>query len=55
MGERLGFGSTMLLAITLQMTIVASFVPVCGELLWIDIFNWLNFSFCSIALVSQPS
>lgn len=52
-GERIGFGSTMLLTILLLMTIVGESVPKCGELLWIDLFNWVNFGFCVLALLES--
>ena len=52
-GERLGFGATMLLSIQLLMTIVADITPLCGETLWIEMFNWVNFLFCALAIMES--
>ena len=52
-GERLGFGATMLLSIQLLMLIVADITPKCGEMLWVDIFNWVNFGFACVAIVES--
>ena len=52
-GERLGFGATMLLSIQLLMTIVADITPLCGETLWIEAFNWVNFLFCTLSIVES--
>ncbi|CAE7666773.1 acr-7 [Symbiodinium pilosum] len=50
-GERLSFGITLLLVIEVMKTTGASFVPVCGELLWIDLFMLVNTVFCCASLV----
>jgi len=52
-GERLGFGVTLLLGNQLLMQIVATVTPLCGEMMWIEIFNWNNFSFCCISIVES--
>ena len=52
-GERLGFGVTLLLGNQLLMQIVATVTPLCGEMLWIDFFNWINFAFCSASIVES--
>ena len=52
-GERLGFGATMLLSIQLLMTIVADITPLCGETLWIELFNWINFLFCTLSIMES--
>ena len=41
-GERLGFGVTLILAVEVGKVVIAQMVPVCGELLWIEVFNQLN-------------
>jgi hypothetical protein len=40
--ERLSFGITLLLVVEVMRTSVATFVPICGELLWIDLFMLVN-------------
>ena len=40
--ERLSFGITLLLVVEVMKATVATFVPVCGELLWIDLFMLVN-------------
>jgi hypothetical protein len=52
-GERISFGATMLLTILLLMTIVAETVPKCGEMLWLDLFNWVNFGFCVLSMLES--
>ena len=52
-GERISFGATMLLTILLLMTIVAEAVPKCGEMLWLHLFNWVNFGFCVLSMLES--
>jgi len=49
-GERLSFGITLVLVVEVMRTTVANFVPVCGELLWVDVFMMVNtmYSFMSL-------
>ena len=49
-GERLGFVITLYLAMEVSKVVLTDFVPVCGELLWIDIFTTLCsiFTMCSV-------
>ena len=49
-GERLGFCITLILATEVSKVVVSSMVPVCGELLWVEIFNMLNFAFTVVSL-----
>jgi len=49
-GERLGFGITLILAIEVSKSVFAGMVPVCGEILWLELFSMLNLSFCILAL-----
>ncbi|CAJ1376545.1 unnamed protein product [Effrenium voratum] len=50
-GERLSFGITLLLVVEVMKGTVATFVPVCGELLWIDLFMVVNTLFCCSSLL----
>ena len=50
-GERLSFGITLLLLVGVIKGTVAKFVPVCGELLWIDLFMLTNTTFCCLSLI----
>lgn len=50
-GERLSFGITLLLVVEVMRTSVATFVPICGELLWIDLFMLVNSFFCCASLL----
>ena len=49
-GERLGFGITLILAVEVSKGLVINLVPICGELLWVEIFLNLNLLFCLLAL-----
>ena len=48
-GERLSFGITLLLAAEVTKVVISTFVPVCGELLWVDVFSFT----CSVFNVSS--
>eukprot|EP00931_Biecheleriopsis_adriatica_P025326 TRINITY_DN15584_c0_g1_i1.p1 TRINITY_DN15584_c0_g1~~TRINITY_DN15584_c0_g1_i1.p1 ORF type:complete len:642 (+),score=74.35 TRINITY_DN15584_c0_g1_i1:262-1926(+) len=37
-GERLSYGVTLVLVVEVGKVTVSSFIPVCGELLWVDLF-----------------
>jgi hypothetical protein len=50
-GERLGFCATMLLAVQILMIVVSDLLPTCGELLWIELLNLVNFIFCFLNLI----
>ena len=52
-GERIGFGSTMILAQFVLMTVAGDKLPTCGELLWIDVLLCLNMIFTFIALLES--
>ena len=52
-GERLGFGVTLLLGNQLLMQISATVLPLCGEMLWIELFNWINFVFVFISILES--
>src|SRR6056297_1483310 len=55
-GERLGFGITMVLIVEVSKQTIQALVPICGELLWMELFFWVNFfattfSLCESCLV----
>eukprot|EP00913_Durusdinium_trenchii_P036019 g33701.t1 len=50
-GERLSFGITLLLVVEVMRSTVSTFVPICGELLWIDLFMLVNSVFCCLSLL----
>ena len=50
-GERLGFGSTMML--TMLVLAFSDKLPVCGELLWIQVLNSLNMCFGVLAVLQS--
>merc|ERR1719440_1875348 len=52
-GERLGFGITLILAIEVSKTVFQHMIPVCGELLWLELFSALNLIFCVISLAES--
>ena len=49
-GERLGYGITLILATEVFKLVVGDVVPVCGELLWVDLFTNMCSLFCFISL-----
>jgi len=50
-GERLSFGITLVLVMEVLKTTISCFVPVCGELLWIDLFMLVCTIFCLVSLL----
>ena len=50
-GERLGYGITLILALECVKIVVVDFVPVCGETLWVDQFLFINEVFALISLL----
>ena len=49
-GERLGYGITLVLTVEFGKVIFHEQLPICGELLWIEFFNTICLSFCYISL-----
>lgn len=52
-GERLGFGITLVLVVEVSKQTIASLLPICGELLWMELFFWINFLACVLALLER--
>ena len=49
-GERLGFGITIVLALEVTKVVIYTYVPVCGETLWVDTFLMGSTCFAMVAL-----
>ena len=49
-GERLGYGITTVLAMEVMKVVIDSLVPTCGEILWSDLFTFVNEWACFFAL-----
>ena len=52
-GERLSVGVTLVLTIEVSRSAVAAVLPVCGELLWLEVFFMLNLMFTCISLAES--
>ena len=52
-GERLGFGVTLCLVSEVSKTIFSAYIPVCGELLWIELYLNVNLAFTGFALLES--
>ena len=50
-GERIGYGVTLLLAIEVSKVVIQELLPICGELLWVELFLKVNWAFCVLALL----
>mmetsp|Transcript_44539 Transcript_44539/g.80032 ORF Transcript_44539/g.80032 Transcript_44539/m.80032 type:complete len:723 (+) Transcript_44539:110-2278(+) len=50
MGERLGFGMTLMLAVVATDIVATEFMPVCNEILLLSYITWLCFALCATAL-----
>ncbi len=50
-GERLSFGITLVLTMTTYQAIANALLPICGELLWIEVFSQYHFFATIIALM----
>jgi hypothetical protein len=52
-GERLGVGVTLVLAIEVSKVTFSAMIPVCAELLWIEIFFDANYVFTVVSLLES--
>ena len=52
-GERLSFGITLILAIEVSKSVFSGMIPVCGEVLWLELFAMLNLIFCILSLAES--
>jgi len=48
--DALGYGISVIVVVILQRVVLSAFLPVCGELLWVDVFIAVNSLFCMLAL-----
>ena len=53
MGERLGFGITLVLVVEVAKGTIQTLVPICGELLWMELFFLVNFFATSFSLLES--
>jgi len=49
-GERLGFGITLILAVVATEIVAVELMPVCGEILKMNWISWVSLAFCLFAL-----
>jgi len=49
--DPLGYGIGIIIVILLLNVVLIEMLPVCGELLWIDLFGLVNTGFCCISLL----
>lgn len=52
-GERLGVGVTLVLVVEVAKATMASMIPVCGEMLWLEIFYLVNLVFTLASLLES--
>ena len=52
-GERLGFGITLVLVVEVSKSTMSALLPICGELLWMELFFWINFIATCASLVES--
>jgi hypothetical protein len=50
-GERLGYGITLVLTVEVGKAVFHEMLPVCGEMLWIEMFNTIALIFCYFSLM----
>jgi hypothetical protein len=52
-GGRLGYGITLLLTVEVGKHMFSEMLPVCGEMLWIEVFNIVSLTFCYLSLLES--
>ena len=52
-GERLGYGVTLCLAMEVSKTTISTHVPICGELLWMELFFQVHLLFTLLPLLES--
>ena len=53
LSERLSYSTTLLLVNEVGKVTIAGLVPICGELLWVEIFSSMCTVFCTLALLES--
>jgi hypothetical protein len=51
--DAMSFGVAIIIVTILSNVVLLDIIPICGELLWIDIFSVLNTLFCCISLLQS--
>ena len=51
--DALGYGAAMIMANILSQIALLDMLPICGEILWLDIFTLVNTLFCVLALLQS--
>ena len=51
--DSLGYGVNIIVVSVLMQVVVITYLPVCGEILWIDLFLIINVMFCVISLAES--
>mmetsp|Transcript_17534 Transcript_17534/g.44969 ORF Transcript_17534/g.44969 Transcript_17534/m.44969 type:complete len:711 (-) Transcript_17534:131-2263(-) len=51
--DPLSFGITVIVVVMLQQLVLIGMLPVCSELLWIDLFYLANTGFCIVSLIES--
>jgi hypothetical protein len=52
-GERLGYGVTLCLTSEVSKSLIAQAIPVCGELLWMELYLNINVAFTILSLLES--
>lgn len=52
-GERLSFGITLILTLEVARVVTSAWIPICGELLWVELFNVVQTIFSTLALLES--
>merc|ERR1712054_472920 len=50
-GERLGYGVTIILAVQVSAVVTSDLLPLSGEILWMELLDLMNFLFCVLSLL----
>ena len=51
--DALGYGITVIVVVILMQVVLIGLLPICGELLWVDLFIFLNTGFCMVSLLQS--
>jgi len=51
--DALGYGISVIVVNLLGNIILIEMLPVCGELIWVDLFSYMNTAFCCLALLQS--
>jgi hypothetical protein len=51
--DSLGYGISVVVVNVLSNIVIMDMLPVCGEMIWIDLFSFVNTAFCCISLLQS--